>query len=234
MIPIRDGLPTRRFPFVTIFLILANVAVFMVELLVQGAGGERALSQMLYDWGVVPARIAVDPLPLTLVTFLTSMFLHGGLLHIGGNMLYLWIFGDNVEDVMGHLGFLAFYLASGLVAGMAQLLASAGSNVPAIGASGAIAGVLAAYLVFYPTARVETLIILGYWMRLRRLPAIFVLGLWFVLQLFNGLLTLGIPQAGGVAWFAHIGGFVAGLVLALPWIGRARRLGMRWPRSMWY
>jgi membrane associated rhomboid family serine protease len=230
MFPIRDRLPTIRFPLVTIALIAVNIMVFVLQMLVLGAGGERALNQMVFTFGVVPARVAHDFGPLTWLTFVTSMFMHGGLMHIAGNMLYLWIFGNNVEDVMGPFWFTLFYFACGFAASLAQVFASWGSTVPGIGASGAIAGVLAAYLLFFPTARVETLIFFGYFARVRALPAVFVLGLWFVLQLFNGLLAFGVEQMGGVAWFAHIGGFVAGLVLALPWIGRARRMG----RRAWY
>ena len=232
MFPIRDRIPTQRFPVVTILLLVINLVVFAWQMLVLGTGGEGALQQAVYDFGVVPARVASDPAaPLTWLTFVTSMFMHGGFLHILGNMLYLWIFGNNVEDVMGRLGFTAFYLLCGFAASLAQVWASWGSNVPGIGASGAIAGVLAAYLIFFPAARVDTLIFLGYFARIASLPAVLVLGLWFVLQLFNGALSFGVSASGGVAYFAHIGGFVAGLVLCLPWIAKARRAGRRsWNR----
>ena len=230
MFPIRDRLPTRRFPIVTIILILVNVVAFLFEMLLLGGGGEGALNQAINSFGVVPARVAVDIGPGTWLTFVTSMFLHGGVMHILGNMLYLWIFGNNVEDVLGPFWFTVFYFACGFAASLAQVLASWGSSVPGIGASGAIAGVLAAYLIFFPRARVDTLIFLGYFVTTRRLPAVIVLGLWFVLQLFNGVLSFGAMQTGGTAWFAHIGGFVAGLVLALPWLGRARRMGL----PQWY
>lgn len=226
MLPIRDRLPVYRFPLVTITLIVANVIVFTLQMLVLGTGGERALQQAVYLFGVVPARVAAEPLaPATWLTFVTSMFMHGGFMHIFGNMLYLWIFGNNVEDVMGRFWFLVFYLLCGFGASAAQVLASWGSTIPGIGASGAIAGVLAAYLLFFPTARVDTLVFLGYFARIASVPAVLVLGLWFVLQLFNGVLSLGMDAAmGGVAWFAHIGGFVAGLILCLPWIPKARRM----------
>ncbi|MBM4458960.1 MAG: rhomboid family intramembrane serine protease [Chloroflexi bacterium] len=227
MIPISDGLPTRCFPIVTILLLGANVVVFVLQMLLMSASGQEALNQAIFAFGVVPARVAADFGPATWLTFVTAMFLHGGVMHIAGNMLYLWIFGNNVEDVMGHFWFTLFYLASGFAASAAQVLASWGSNVPGIGASGAIAGVLAAYLLFFPRARVQTLLILGYFARVRALPAIVVLGLWFVLQLFNGVLSFGASETGGVAWFAHIGGFVAGLILALPWIGKARQIQWR-------
>jgi len=155
------------------------------------------------------------------------MFMHGGFMHILGNMLYLWIFGNNIEDVLGRFWFIIFYLLCGFAASAAQVVMSWGSSIPGIGASGAIAGVLAAYLLFFPTARVDTLIFLGLFARIAALPAVLVLGLWFVLQLFNGALSFGISESGGVAWFAHIGGFVAGLILCLPWIAKARRKRLR-------
>lgn len=223
MFPIRDRLPTTRFPLVTILLIAVNIVVFGMQMLVLGGSGEEALQQAVYTWGVVPARITGDPGPLTWLTFVTSMFMHGGFMHILGNMLYLWIFGNNVEDVLGRFWFTIFYFVCGFAASAAQVFASWGSDVPGIGASGAIAGVLAAYLIFFPAARVDTRIFLGFFARIAALPAVLVLGLWFVLQLFNGVAAFGIGQTGGVAWFAHIGGFVAGLVLCLPWIAKARR-----------
>jgi membrane associated rhomboid family serine protease len=142
-------------------------------------------------------------------------------------MLYLWIFGNNVEDVLGPFWFIAFYFACGMIATAAQLFVSAGSDLPGIGASGAIAGVLAAYVIFYPRSQINTLLILGIFITVRRLPAIIVLGVWFLLQLISGFLSVGQTQSGGVAFFAHIGGFVAGLILALPWLARARTFGAR-------
>ncbi|HEX9115928.1 MAG TPA: rhomboid family intramembrane serine protease [Anaerolineae bacterium] len=229
MIPIRDRIPTRHFPGVTILLIVINVIVFGYEMLLSAAGGDPLLNRFIYTYGLVPARVATQGLtPAVLWTFISSMFLHGGWLHIIGNMLYLWIFGNNIEDVMGHFWFVGFYLICGLVANVAQLIMSWGANIPGIGASGAIAGVLAAYLIFFPTARVETLIFLGFFAFIRWIPAIILLGFWFVLQLFNGFTSIGAASAqGGTAYFAHIGGFVAGLILALPWLGRARSLGPR-------
>ena len=223
MIPLRDRIPTRHFPIVTVLLIAVNVAAFLYQMTLEGAGGEQALAQFVYTYGVVPARVAAGVSVPVAISFVSSMFLHGSIVHILSNMLYLWIFGNNVEDVLGRVGFLVFYFATGFVASLAQVLMSWGSDVPGIGASGAIAGVLAAYLVFFPRSQINTLIFLGFFVAIRSLPAILVLGLWFVLQLFNGLASFGVAQTGGVAWFAHIGGFVTGLVLAIPWIGRARR-----------
>jgi membrane associated rhomboid family serine protease len=226
MLPIRDRIPTLRFPLVTVLLLLANIVVFGLQMLILAGGGENALQQVVLDYGVIPAQVTAAPLATaTWLTFLTSMFMHGGVMHIFGNMLYLWIFGNNIEDVMGKFWFLAFYLACGVAASLAQVWSSPSSPIPGIGASGAIAGVLAAYLVYFPTARVDTLVIFGFFARMASLPAVIVLGMWFVLQLFNGFLSFGVSSAseGGVAWFAHIGGFVAGLILCLPWIAAARR-----------
>jgi len=227
MIPLSDRIPTRRFPIVTILLIVANVLVFALEMLQLNLGGDNALQQTFLNYGVVPSRVAVESLNITLLRFVTSMFLHASFLHIAGNMLFLWIFGDNIEDVLGHFWFAVFYFVCGFVASAAQVFVSAGSDLPGIGASGAIAGVLAAYLIFFPRSQINTLLILGIFLAVRRLPAVLVLGLWFALQLVNGFLSVGQTQLGGVAFFAHIGGFVAGLILALPWLGQARAIGAR-------
>ncbi len=211
MIPISDEIPTRRVPLITYGLIVVNVVVFLYELLL----GSN-VDQLFVAWGAVPAYIT-DPLnyPLAAMTLFTSMFLHGGWMHLVGNMLYLYIFGDNVEDMLGRVGYPLFYLAAGIAAGLAQIVVAPSSLVPAIGASGAIAGVLAVYLVLFPTAPVRVLVPGFYLMRIARVPAVIVLGMWFVIQLFNGFLSLGAVTmaTGGVAWFAHIGGFVGGLVV---------------------
>ena len=210
MLPLRDYIPTRRFPAVTVSIIVVNIIVFAFELLADASG---TLEQTFYAMGVVPSEVTSNFGPAVALSFITAMFLHGGFMHIASNMLYLWIFGNNVEDNMGRGRFLVFYLVTGAVASVAQVLAGPDSSVPTIGASGAIAGVLGAYIVLYPSARVQTLIFLGYFVRSAQLPAMLVLGFWFVLQLFNGLLAVGTMQMGGVAWFAHVGGFVSGLVL---------------------
>jgi len=212
MIPIRDLNPRRTTPWVTWSLVVVNVLVFVWELSLGSA-----LPQRIAGMAFVPGRLFMPGqlVPATASIFV-SMFLHGGFLHVGGNMLYLWIFGDNVEDRMGHGRFIVFYFACGVAAAVAHALSNPSSHLPAIGASGAIAGVLGAYLVLFPHARVMTFIPIGFFVILREIPAIVVLGLWFVLQLFTGAASLGLPDAverGGVAWFAHIGGFVAGLVL---------------------
>jgi len=218
MIPLRDINPRRGFPLFTILLILANVLVFGFELL---QPSEMALDSLAFTWGLIPYRLSQLELG-AVVTIFTSMFVHGGFMHLIGNMLYLWIFGDNIEAAMGGMRFLVFYLLCGVGAAAGQVLVNPTSQVPMVGASGAISGVLGAYLVLYPRAEVETLVLLGYFVRLIRLPALVVLGLWIVLQLFSGVLSLGMEASGGVAWFAHVGGFAAGVVL----VGLFRR--RRW------
>jgi membrane associated rhomboid family serine protease len=208
MIPLHDDNPTRRFPLLTVAFIALNSAVFLWQLTLD----PRTLAGVWQALGTVPAVVLGDApavLPPTL-TLVSAMFLHGGWMHLLGNMLYLWIFGNNVEDAMGHGRFVLFYLLTGVVAALLQSLADPASEIPMIGASGAISGVLGAYLLLYPHARVLVLIPLGVLTRLVRLPAVFVLGLWFVLQIVNSALA---PAGGGVAWVAHAGGFVAGLVL---------------------
>ena len=226
MLPLRDFIPTRRFPAVTVSIIIVNVIAFAYELLADAGG---MLEQTFYTMGVVPFKVTHNFGLVVALSFITSMFLHGGFMHIIGNMLYLWIFGNNVEDSMGRGRFLGFYLLTGVIASATQVLASPNSSLPTIGASGAIAGILGAYIVLFPKARVQTLIFLGYFARIAHLPALLVLGFWFVLQLFNGLLAFGMTQMGGVAWFAHIGGFVAGLLLVrLFTLGRRRNHWEEW------
>ncbi len=213
MIPLHDDNPTAITPIVTIGIIVACVLVFLWQLSL-GAAGDRAV----YSFGVIPAVLfgdktlppALDVLPPTLTVF-TSMFMHGGWMHIIGNMLYLWIFGNNVEDAMGHGRFIAFYLLSGIGAALAQSFADPASVVPMIGASGAISGVLGAYLLLYPRARVLVAIPLVIFFYAVRLPAMVVLGFWFVLQLISSAMVA--PGEGGVAFMAHAGGFIVGMGL---------------------
>jgi len=209
MIPIRDQIPTRRVPVVNYLLIVANVIVFILMWL---AGSDQ--EAMVWQFALIPSQVTAGLDMGDITRVFTSMFMHGGIAHIAGNMLYLWIFGDNVEDAMGHGKYLLFYLFGGVIASLAHILTNPGSQIPTVGASGAIAAVLGAYLVLYPQSRVQTIIPLGYFMRITLLPASIVLGLWFVLQLFSGFLSLGGPDVGGVAFWAHIGGFVTGVVLA--------------------
>jgi membrane associated rhomboid family serine protease len=209
MLPLRDSVPSRRFPVVTVVLIAINVIIFLFEVMM----GSEVHSVFLM-LGVVPARLISQwQNPRVLFTLISSMYLHGGWAHLLGNMWYLWIFGDNVEDRMGRLRFFVFYTLSGIIASLLQVSADSRSLIPIIGASGAIAGVLGAYLLLYPRARVKTLIPLFYFVRVVWLPVVVVLGGWFLIQLFNGLASLSVMQTGGVAWWAHIGGFVAGMIL---------------------
>ncbi len=229
MIPLRDANPTRRTPLVTLSLILLCSAAFAWELGVAATGGDIALERLIVQYGTVPANVVADfsagayLTPATL-GLLTGVFLHGGWLHLLGNMLFLWIFGNNIEDRLGRLPYLAFYLAGGIAASLAQVAIDPSSSVPLIGASGAIAAVLGAYFVFYPGARITSLVFLGFFYQVLNVPAIVVLGYWFVLQLIDGVAGLGVDNAqGGVAFFAHIGGFVAGMAVAL--VARALRRG---------
>jgi membrane associated rhomboid family serine protease len=215
VIPLRDANPTRRRPIVTYALIAICIAVFALELWIQSTEGDLALERFLTEYGAVPSRISESPSSSSLLGLLTSQFLHGGWLHLVGNMLYLWIFGNNVEDRLGRLGYLLFYLAGGVIAGLTQVVIDPTSSAPLIGASGAIAAVLGAYLVLYPGARVLSLVFLRFFYQLINVPALIVLVLWFGLQLLSGVMSLGAGSAvdSGVAVFAHIGGFVAGAVV---------------------
>lgn len=208
MLPIGDDNSARRMtPLVTYVLIALNVLFFFIEM----SGGEA----FIMKWAFVPSRFLADPLA-DLPTLFTSMFMHAGWLHLGSNMLYLWIFGDNVEDRFGHVKFIIFYLLAGLAATAAQLVFSLDSNIPNLGASGAIAGVLGAYLVMFPQGRVSVL----QGQRVIPMPALIVIGFWFVLQLFSGIGSIAnTADTGGVAYMAHIGGFVAGFVLTFVFRG---------------
>jgi membrane associated rhomboid family serine protease len=224
MFPLKDENPTELVPFVTVTIIVANVAVW---LLVQHAGAGDRFLESLCAFGAIPGEIT-GRIPLEswvplgagecrtggLVggTLISSMFLHGGWMHLIGNMWFLWVFGNNIEDSMGHVRFAIFYLLTGLLASGAHILTSLDSGVPTVGASGAISGVMGAYIVLYPKVRVITLVFLLYFARVMALPAVALLGLWFALQLLQGTASLGI-RGGGVAFWAHVGGFVAGVAL---------------------
>ncbi|HUF37544.1 MAG TPA: rhomboid family intramembrane serine protease [Anaerolineales bacterium] len=208
MIPLRDENPSRSFPFVNYFLIAANVLVFVYQWTTM-AGDPNAI----FRFALVPAEVTSGFDLVDARSVLTSMFMHAGLAHIGGNMLYLWIFGDNIEDAMGHFRYLVFYLIGGTVASAIHVLSSPESTIPTVGASGAIGAVLGAYLVLYPRRRVLTLLFLGYFIRMMMIPAVYLLGFWILMQVFSGLMSLGGPDVGGVAFWAHIGGFAAGVIL---------------------
>ncbi|WP_227284928.1 MULTISPECIES: rhomboid family intramembrane serine protease [Paracoccaceae] len=218
MFPIRDHNPSDRTPVVTYALIAMNIVIFLSYFPAIG-GSEIQLMGFYAEWGLVPAEVARGQEAHTLIT---SMFLHGGWMHLIGNMLFLWIFGDNLEDLLGHFGFLTFYLACGLAAALGQMLADPVSTIPMVGASGAIAGVMGGYLLMFPRARIDVLVIIVIIFKIFTIPAWLMLGLWFALQLFNGL---SIDAAnGGVAYWAHAGGFVAGVLFILPvWLRRGGR-----------
>jgi membrane associated rhomboid family serine protease len=218
MIPLRDRLPTRTTPVVNYVLLALNALAFLWQI----ASEEVGYTALVFDWGFVPARFIADPVG-QLVTVFASMFLHGGWLHIGGNMLFLWVFGDNVEDALGHGRYALFYLCGGFLAATAQLMVDPTSTVPMVGASGAIAAVLASYVSLYPKARVLVLFPVLVIFLFFEFPAWLVVLEWFVLNVVQGMAALGSQEGGGVAWFAHIGGFLAGLVLVrIGMIGRER------------
>ncbi len=214
MLPLRDENPRRTLPLFTILIILANIGIFLYEISL----GPRAGQQLVAAYGMIPARVELlltghqVTVGQAFAPLLTSIFLHGGLLHLAGNMWFLWVFGDNIEDHLGHVKYMLFYLACGLGAGVVHTVANLDSQAPAVGASGAISGVMGAYMVLYPGARVYTWIPPIF---VLPLPSVVVLLLWFALQFLSGLGSLGVQSAGGVAWWAHIGGFVLGALLVL-------------------
>jgi rhomboid family protein len=271
MLPIRDSNPTTRLPLLTLALIAANVAIFLLWQPTLESGSEAELDQQTFFWchGLIPyevthqtnladggpraaaamqddygasgpgfGRVLQDhlgqecPDKSWLLSVFESMFLHGGWLHIGGNMLFLWIFGNNIEDRLGHVGYLLFYVLGGVAAAALQVALSPASTIPSVGASGAIAAVLGAYLILFPHARVTTLVFF-FFITLIELPAIVVLGLWFVVQLFSGVGQLGAEVNGGVAYAAHVGGFVFGLLVALALLRRRRRPAPAPPAPPW-
>jgi membrane associated rhomboid family serine protease len=230
MFPLKDDNPTYHKPIVTIALIVANVLVFLYQV----SQGEQ-YQAVVVKYGLIPYEL-VHGVELTprlafpsSMTLFTSMFMHGGWFHVGGNMLYLWIFGNNVEDVLRPIPFLIFYVLSGLFATMLFIITGPNTQVPLIGASGAVSGVLGAYAVRWPRARVMTLIFFGWFIRVIWVPAIVVLGLWFIFQLFFSLPAIGQASSGGVAYMAHVGGFIFGLAAALLLKGRFR--GSSWNLS---
>lgn len=218
MIPLKDNIPSQKKPITTILLIVINVAIYIYQLSL----GRAADSFILY-FGMIPYNILSGH---RLYTLISSMFIHGGFWHILGNMLYLWIFGDNVEDAFGHFWFLLMYLISGLSGSAVHILTTFNSKIPTIGASGAISGVLGAYFILYPKAQILALVPLFFFIRFMALPAFLFLAFWFLSQIFYGAGSFGVGT--GVAWFAHIGGFIAGVLLALLVRKRIRR------RRLWY
>ena len=215
MIPYKDDNPTSTTPFVTVGIIALNILVFLYEV-VSPSGMEK----FVYSYGAIPDYILtfekVQPIHPALTIF-SAMFMHGGVFHIAGNMLYLWIFGNNIEDKLGHIRFIFFYIFCGIISAYANALTDPQSHIPMIGASGAISGVLGAYLLLFPRAMVHTLVFLGFFVTVIKIPALIVIGFWAIIQLINGLVSTGLAREGGIAWFAHIGGFLSGLLTIKLW-----------------
>jgi membrane associated rhomboid family serine protease len=214
MIPYKDDNPIKIIPFSTIVIISLNMLVFIMQI-----SGEDSKS-LVYSYGAIPHNLisfeSNQPIPPALTIF-TSMFMHGGLFHLVWNMLYFWIFGNNIEERLGHVRFIVFYLFCGVVAALSHALLSPGSMVPMIGASGAVAGMLGAYILLFPMAKVHTLVFLGFYITVIRIPALIVIGFWAIIQVVSGLISQGNAAQGGIAFFAHVGGFVAGLSTIKLW-----------------
>jgi membrane associated rhomboid family serine protease len=215
MFPLWDDQPTKKFPLITVAIIVLNTIVYLYE----ASLGEK-FTQFIYAMGLIPFEIThhIDLLPISpsiiYLTIFTSMFMHGSIIHLLGNMLFLWIFGNNVEEYLGRVNFIIFYLVGGISAAFTQIFFNPNSTMPMVGASGAIAGVLGAYLLLYPRARVTTVIIFGFFIRLIKIPAVVVLSFWIIYQFLYGISSLAVKAGeGGVAWFAHIGGFIGGIIL---------------------
>ena len=221
MIPYKDDNPTITFPFFTIAIIILNIAVFFFQ--ISSRGG---LNTVTYTYGAIPHSIITfkshQPVHPALTVF-SSMFMHGGLLHLGGNMLYLWIFGNNIEDRLGHLRFIIFYLFCGICAAYSHALTNPSSTIPMIGASGAVSGILGAYVLLFPRANVHTLLFLGFFITVVKIPALIVIGFWALIQFLNGMVSSGLQNSGGVAWFAHVGGFLIGLLTIKIWLPKRIR-----------
>ncbi len=220
MIPYKDDNPTHRLPYVTIGIIISNILIFLLEII-----SPPGMEKTVYAYGAVPQYILTfekfQPIHPALTVF-TAMFMHGGVFHLGGNMLYLWIFGNNIEDKLGHLRFIIFYIFCGITAAYSHALIDPHSLTPMIGASGAISGILGAYLLLFPRAGVYTLIFLGFFVQIVKIPALIVIGFWAIVQFINGLVSTGLVKQGGVAWCAHIGGFLTGLLTIKLWLPRRK------------
>ena len=215
MIPYKDDNPIRIVPFCTVLIIALNMLVFIMQLL----SGEDSRS-IVYSYGAIPQNISSfssnQPIHPALTIF-TSMFMHGGLFHLAWNMLYFWIFGNNIEERLGHMRFILFYLFCGVMAALSHALLSPNSNIPMIGASGAVSGMLGAYILLFPMARIHTIVLLGFYITVVKIPALIVIGFWAIIQVVSGLISQGNAAQGGIAFFAHVGGFVAGLFTIKLW-----------------
>jgi len=218
MIPYKDDNPTRLFPVVTLIIICCNIMIFLIEIV-----SPCGMKTITYTYGAIPQSLisfqTQQPLH-PLMTVFTSMFMHGGLFHLAGNMLYLWIFGNNIEDRLGHVRFVIFYLFCGIFAAYSYAITNPASTIPMVGASGAISGILGAYLLLFPRANVHTLVFLGFFVTTLKIPALIVIGFWAIIQFINGIISSGLREGGGVAWFAHLGGFLIGLATLKLWLPR--------------
>ncbi len=228
MIPIRDSVRSQTFPVVNVAIIIVNVLVFLFELSLN----QRQLGGLVYTFGIVPKNISAAIYSghitlFTIIPFIGTMFLHGGWVHLLGNMLFLWVFGDNIEDRLGHARYLVFYLLVGIGASIVQIVINPDASQPLIGASGAIAGILGAYILTFPRAKVVTLVPIFFFFTFIEIPAVIFLVLWFGIQAFNGLASIGAPMANTVAWWAHIGGFLSGMVLIKVFPKRVRYYNWR-------
>lgn len=221
MIPYKDDNPTRTFPFVTIGIIALNILIFIWQIFSEGG-----LQWSAFTYGAIPHNMITfetkQPISPVLTVF-SAMFMHGGVIHLAFNMLYLWIFGNNIEDKLGHMRFSIFYIFCGIVSAYAHAITEPHSHIPMVGASGAVSGVLGAYILLFPRATVYTIIILGFFITTVKIPALIVIGFWAIIQFVNGLVSASIDQNGGVAWFAHIGGFLIGLMTIKLWLPRRRK-----------
>ena len=223
MIPYKDDNPTRRFPYVTIGIIAANIVIFLTQIFSRGG-----LQGSVFTYGAIPYNmfsLETDQPVSPFLTVFSSMFMHGGILHLTFNMLYLWIFGNNIEDKLGHVRFIFFYIFCGIIAAYAYAITAPNSHIPMVGASGAVSGILGAYILLFPKAVVHTVIILGFFFTIIKIPALIVIGFWAIIQFASGLLSTGVQSKGGIAWFAHIGGFLIGLLTVKLWLPRRNK---RW------
>jgi len=223
LIPYKDNNPTHIRPYVTIGIISANILIFIWQVFSEGG-----LKESIFAYGAVPHNILTFKTQQTVNPFLTvfsSMFMHAGLLHLGFNMLYLWIFGNNIEDKLGHVRFSFFYIFCGIISAYAYAITEPNSYIPMVGASGAVSGILGAYILLFPRAMVHTVLILGFFITIVKIPALIVIGFWAIIQIVSGLMSTGIEDKGGVAWFAHIGGFLIGLLTIKLWLPRRNK---RW------
>lgn len=217
MIPLKDDIESYSRPFVTYIILGINILIYLYEF---SLGPYK--ENFIYNFGTIPYELFSNFGLKPCLTIFSSMFIHANFMHLAGNMLFLWVFADNVEDLFGHIKFLFFYLFCGIAAVLLHSITTPGSKIPMVGASGAISGVMGAYLIFYPRARILSLVPLGFFLRITLIPSIFFMGIWFLYQFLFGFATFGM-KGGGVAYFAHIGGFIAGLLLALPFRKRRRK-----------